>query len=341
LDIGIHQPTSPDGLSRYSSNLLKLIKKIAIEDEVFLISRKGSKYSLHQEAKNVNLLELVDDNSIFLFPSLDVHFFEASEFLIEMKAKSCQFKFLIADLIAVDYPEYFNPGVGPLVDWYISTICELADIVIVPTQVVERRLIDFLIARGHRFPDILVGSPGIDHVPNLIPSESKNLVVIGTIEPRKQNLLVAKAFLKSGLTHLGFHMTFAGKLGWLTAEETAEFKSICVSNPGLAFKNNLNDLEIFELLSKSFGLIQYSVDEGYGLTVMEAAAYRKPVFVSDIPVFRETTNGCAFFSSKVEPSALGLDLYNFATSSTRLLEEYTPDIDSNQTWKNLARRWLG
>jgi glycosyltransferase involved in cell wall biosynthesis len=341
IDIGFHQPATPDGLSRYSSALIAAIKKVGKSRTIILIERKDSTYRALGKYRHHNLIDLLDENSIVLFPSLDVNMPIAIDYLVKMKLKSSKFHFLVADLIAIDYPELFNRGVGNLVDWYITNICELADLIIVPTVTVKEKVIEYLVLRGHQFPDILVGAPGIDHIPVKKISNSKNLVVIGTIEPRKQNLLIAKAFLESGLVSRGFSLTFAGKLGWLSPNQIEEFMSLCVKHSGLSFKENPTDSDLFELIASSCGLLQYSLDEGYGLTVIEAAYYKKPVFVRDIPIFRETTKSRAYFSSHNDPKQLGLDLFRFATATTVEKRKFTPTIDKNQDWKKLALIWLG
>jgi glycosyltransferase involved in cell wall biosynthesis len=55
------------------------------------------------------------------------------------------------------------------------------------------------------------------------------------------------------------------------------------------------------LLTKYEFFIQASSHEGFGISVIEAMAVGLPVFISDIPVFREITNGNAIFFPLNDP----------------------------------------
>ena len=57
-----------------------------------------------------------------------------------------------------------------------------------------------------------------------------------------------------------------------------------------------------DLLREYDLFVQASSHEGFGLSVIEAVATGLPVFISDIPVFREVTGGCAHFFSLTNPT---------------------------------------
>lgn len=78
-------------------------------------------------------------------------------------------------------------------------------------------------------------------------------------------------------------------------------------------KNILSGYDLF---------IQASSHEGFGLSVIEAIASRLPVFISDIPVFREVTgNHAHFFSLKNEQEAA--DALTKLSQNVNLLYNYT------------------
>lgn len=110
---------------------------------------------------------------------------------------------------------------------------------------------------------------------------------VGTIEPRKAHMTVINA--ANLLWHSGydFQLCFVGKPGW-SCDELVE----CIRNHQ-EFETRLHwiDAADDDLLQTLYGacdsLIAASVAEGFGLPIVEAAAYGLPIIARDIPVFRE------------------------------------------------------
>jgi glycosyltransferase involved in cell wall biosynthesis len=70
--------------------------------------------------------------------------------------------------------------------------------------------------------------------------------------------------------------------------------------------------------------IQASSHEGFGLSVVEAMARKIPIVVSDLPVFRETTNGAAHFfplDDAIKAASLLTDLFNDEELRNQFIEE--------------------
>jgi glycosyltransferase involved in cell wall biosynthesis len=68
---------------------------------------------------------------------------------------------------------------------------------------------------------------------------------------------------------------------------------------------------ISDVLSQYDLFIQASSHEGFGISVIEAMAASLPVYVSDIPVFREITGNFAFFFSLSSPNSAAQNLKDF------------------------------
>ncbi|WP_248446465.1 glycosyltransferase [Sinorhizobium meliloti] len=65
--------------------------------------------------------------------------------------------------------------------------------------------------------------------------------------------------------------------------------------PNLHFTGYVSDVQKFDLLSACEAFIFPSFSEGFGIPIIEAALFGAPIICSDIPVFREVTNGLASF----------------------------------------------
>ena len=74
--------------------------------------------------------------------------------------------------------------------------------------------------------------------------------------------------------------------------------------PGaLMIHNGVTDVEYAELLDGAFALVHASLDEGFGIPLIEAMSVGTPVVVSDIPIFREVGAGAAGYFPAEDPDA--------------------------------------
>lgn len=67
------------------------------------------------------------------------------------------------------------------------------------------------------------------------------------------------------------------------------------NSSSIEYFENLTDSELSSLYEKCSGLIFPSLDEGFGIPLLEAMAWGKPVCCSNIPVFREIMEKKAYF----------------------------------------------
>jgi glycosyltransferase involved in cell wall biosynthesis len=84
----------------------------------------------------------------------------------------------------------------------------------------------------------------------------------------------------------------------------------------LMVHNGVTDDEYAELLGSAFALVQASLDEGFGIPLIEAMAAGTPIVVSDIPIFREVGADAAGYFPATDPDA--------AAAAIRALE--SPDV---------------
>jgi len=129
-------------------------------------------------------------------------------------------------------------------------------------------------------------------------------LMVGTIEPRKNHIYVINAF--QTLWDNGFcgSLCIVGRLGWLYDEILERITQNRYFNKYLFFFSDINDDELAHCYEKSKALIFASIAEGFGLPLVEAMHYGKPVLISDIPVFREIGGDYPFFFSLQEADSL-------------------------------------
>jgi glycosyltransferase involved in cell wall biosynthesis len=213
--------------------------------------------------------------------------------LARFKARSgAAFVVFVHDLIPVDYPEYARPGQAERHRQRVETIAALADGVVVNSQATAVSLSPYLIRAGRSIP-VVVAHPGAEFAaPSPAPGGLAGppyFVCIGTIEPRKNHLL---------LLHLWRHLAarrepwtprlvLVGQRGWEN-ENIVDIIDRCIALEGLLEEHNtLPDRALRPLLVGARALLCPAFIEGYGLPIAEALALGVPVICSDIPVFRE------------------------------------------------------
>ena len=348
FDIGFHDSTNPDGIARYTRELIRSFKTIG-QNEIYFIRRSAHIY-LAQSKSDPSIFDqplVINSGDLLIMPSLDTGLFEASSYLFSLRAIGVSIISLIPDLIAVDYPEFFPAGNNQIILRHFALLNDVCTKIIVPSSTVLKKIEKFQIDFGLQFTELKVGFPGTDH---LIRDENKGclpnfklpyVLFISTLEPRKRQLELATIIDANREIFAEFCFIFVGKIGWLSFKHLKSFRSIIDKNSNLILHTNLTDPEMINLLQGCSGLIMLSVDEGYGLPIMEAAFFNKPIFCSDIPVFREITNGKAFLTNNTLEN-LKVDLEVWLSKLQEIDMIASPNLEAKErTWDQLAKIWLG
>ncbi len=169
--------------------------------------------------------------------------------------------------------------------------------VVVPSQHTRRRIRELGLVPS-RVPVVVI-YPGISGTFCFRPSpqagrrgSSPYVVGIGTLEPRK-NVGLADAIAAKLIPH-GIEFHWVGKVGWRTS--VADFKH-------LRFLGRIDDTSLAEELSGAVAYVSTSLEEGFGIPVLEAMASGTPTVLSALPVFKEITGEAGCFVRSVNPTA--------------------------------------
>jgi glycosyltransferase involved in cell wall biosynthesis len=169
--------------------------------------------------------------------------------------------------------------------------------------------------------------------------ERVSFLMVGTVEMRKGHRLVLEAFESLWRENFEAELVIVGKPGWGVDHLIAILRKHSERNRRLHWHENANDEELRRLYANADALIAASYTEGFGLPIVEARHFKKPIIASDIPVFREVTQGsrsARFFqagSSAALESAIREFLRDFAEQHALLVED-TNWID----WQESARQ---
>lgn len=163
-----------------------------------------------------------------------------------------------------------------------ASALERADGVITPSETVRKQF-------RENFPNfdkrrVRTVNPGGDHLPPgepwPLPVEGPFLLFVGTVELRKNIPLLLKAFQGIRSREPNLSLLLVGR-----AEK--DLRTL-FPQPGVTlFEEYISPARLKFIMEKAEMLVFPSLEEGFGLPVLEAASANLPVVASDIPAFRE------------------------------------------------------
>ena len=119
-------------------------------------------------------------------------------------------------------------------------------------------------------------------------SRNPVFLVVGTVEPRKGHAQALAAFEQLWAAGMEAELVIVGKQGWMV-EKTRRPDARPSRRPasGSTGSQQATDADLNALYNGCSALLAVSLDEGFGLPLIEAAKHALPILARDIPVFRE------------------------------------------------------
>jgi glycosyltransferase involved in cell wall biosynthesis len=206
----------------------------------------------------------------------------------------------IHDIIPIQFPEYIRPQQVGQFEQYLGEIvaagghfiCNSADTAAnLEAHIAEKGWTASVVATIRPKIGVTADSipPPSPEIARLVETTSPYFVTVGTIEPRKNHLLLLhlwRHLATCGLEPVP-HLHVVGRRGW----ENENIVDLLERSPAIrrhvTEHNELDDRNLFHLMKGAAAVLFPSFAEGLGLPLMEAAALGVPVIASDLPVFRE------------------------------------------------------
>jgi glycosyltransferase involved in cell wall biosynthesis len=202
--------------------------------------------------------------------------------------------YLVHDLIPITHPHYCRTGEAGRHTKRMRHLLESADGVIANSQDTLDQLAQFAIDQNLSLPEHkLVALLGTDAPPMTAPSLDRPsrpyFVMIGTIEARKNHLLLLKIWqrLVQDLGEKAPMLLLIGQRGWEIDEVTQILDQDNSLQGHVVELGRCSDAQMIGLLSGARALLMPSFAEGFGIPVIEALQSGTPVIASDLGVFRE------------------------------------------------------
>ena len=223
---------------------------------------------------------------------LSHHHLDRPELIERIKARTgARFVALIHDIIPLHYPEYGRPGEAKRHAKRMETVARLADGIIHNSASTQDMFQPFLNQAERDVPSI-VAHLGIHlpHAPTFpVPGEIPSFVYIGTVEPRKNHLLLLHLWRRFAEMRLNLmpKLVIIGRRGWENENIVDMLERCAAIHPHIEEHSDLADEDVLPLLASARALLLPSFAEGYGLPLAEALGLGVPALCSDLPALRE------------------------------------------------------
>lgn len=227
--------------------------------------------------------------------------------------------YTLYDLSFVDHPEWTTPE-----NWWncLSGVMDaafFADQIVTISDYSRQRFLDvfpfFPAQRIHLAPaasrltreDISASAPpsGPNLAPGTFGTPGTFWLAVGTLEPRKNHVRLLKAYRAylegGGRSH---PLILAGGRGWLTRELEEELQQPDLA-PNVHLLGYVSDQDLAWLYANCLGFLYPSLDEGFGMPVLEAMGLGAAVITSNVAALPEVAGNAALLVDPLNVDELG------------------------------------
>jgi glycosyltransferase involved in cell wall biosynthesis len=226
--------------------------------------------------------------------------------------------FLVHDLLPLQKPEWFSRNTTIRYRSWLDILARLADGFLCNSTQTRNELrlalkrvygldgcyetkvlpMGYRIPKGEQFK--ATGPGRLDALPSM-----EYFLKVGTLEPRKGHSDLLDAFDILWASGFPDALVFVGQKGWHIDDLYNRINAHPEYGRKLFWFDDVQDPELDQLYSCCKGSLVASFAEGFGLPLIEALGYQKPVLARDLKVFRQHENcGVQYFPDTHEPTVL-------------------------------------
>lgn len=326
--------TSKSGVGYYTDRLIRALAKSDPELELvgYYFNFGGRKTITDlPEAKNIQYKELrfipgkilnICRRLGFAFPlNLFIHqkadIVLSTNFVPTLTIPDAKQVVAVHDLSFIDHPDFVSGRNGTFLRKWVPKTLKKSAFVITISSFTKQRLIDVYNVSESKVH--ITPIPPAKHVQADSSAITKfglgggYMLFVGTIEPRKNILGLLEAYsLLYKKDHRILPLVLAGGKGWNDEETLARIAKLREDNLEIIQTGYVSDGEKAALYEHAMLCVQPSHYEGFGMPILEAMSYGKPVACSDLSVFHELANDAVIYFDKDNPASIADTLSKLA-----------------------------
>jgi glycosyltransferase involved in cell wall biosynthesis len=299
------RPTFHDGISRFSANLFTALSKLT--DLTAIISDDAQLDSLPAGTKWVKLN--APTSALEPFAALRLNKHKPSVVFSPMQTIGSfgrNFKLILTihDLIYYRHPKP-PANLPPLVrfGWRLFHLTYVPERILLAgcegvVAVSEATAKDIHSNRLTKKPiTVVYNAPEPSQQSSGRTKPTKSLVYMGTFMSYKnvETLIRGVALLD------GYRLELLSRI---SAERKSSLEKLAIEvDADVRFHNGVSDSEYSNLLNTATALVSASLDEGFGIPVVEALAHGVPVAISDIEIFHEIAGAAGTYFEAENPAS--------------------------------------
>lgn len=251
-----------------------------------------------------------------------------ARFLGQLRASGVVVVFMVYDLLPIELPDCFpDTRLPTLHAAWLRVVCAGDGAICISKATadalaawIEREAVPtspaFRISWVHMGGD-LDGAPSSRGLPDDADAllacmrRRPTFLCVSTIEPRKRQDQILDAVERLWSAGEDVALVLVGRTGWKSETLIAKIRSHPETGRRLFWIRDANDAYLDRIYAAATCLIAASLNEGFGLSLVEAARHRIPIVARDIPVFREVAGDHAFYFQGMTAAELAAALVDW------------------------------
>jgi glycosyltransferase involved in cell wall biosynthesis len=254
---------------------------------------------------------------------------------------------VIHDLTYADLPDYVSPKLRRDLERFVPKAIKRSAFVVTVSEFSKRGIHEkygvpadnILVTPIPPVPPRLFPAAKNKHLLQTAGIEKPFVLFVGTIEPRKNIVGLIEAYKQLPETsRKAYSLVLAGRVERFAQNEAAAIQKARDDGYDVIHLGYVDDDTKDSLFQSATVFAHASQYEGFGMPILEAMSYGRPVAMSGIPVFREVGGNAALYFDYTKPEKAAAAIQKLLASE-KLRAEYSQkalERASSYKWETIA-----